>query len=240
MSQYDCLDLGSDLIERLKQAGYKIYFGNGYDTEETDDGDTAQLPDPPKEGEREYDASIDGYWFTWASPKGGDIEVGVTCDTGTAAWGEAMDHWFNNAEIVVRSSDEIPALTNRELGTVLAALRTYQEADIEAAGDLPEHILDIATDGDSFERLTHDEIDDLCERLNVEPSGNHEALSYEARSYEPEQCPACHFHNPRGYERCAHCALTKAQAQELKDAPPLTSGFSQMFGTVDGEGSDAD
>jgi len=57
-------------------------------------------------------------------------------------------------------------LSGAELATVLAALRVYQQVLDECAGDLPDDILDIATDGGSFERLGIDEIDDLCEALN--------------------------------------------------------------------------
>lgn len=64
-------------------------------------------------------------------------------------------------------------LTPRELGTVLAALRCYQQVRGECAGDVPDDLADIATDGGAFAAMEADEIDDLCERLNVDPSGNH-------------------------------------------------------------------
>lgn len=53
-------------------------------------------------------------------------------------------------------------LDNRELGTVLAALRFWQRK-VRLVGE-PER--DIATDGDAFPELTAVEIDALCERLN--------------------------------------------------------------------------
>lgn len=51
-------------------------------------------------------------------------------------------------------------MTPRELATVLAALRYWQNAQ-----DVPLDIYDIATE--AGEPLTYTEIDDLCERLNT-------------------------------------------------------------------------
>ncbi len=52
-------------------------------------------------------------------------------------------------------------LNARELATVLAALRLWQSVP-----DVPFELEAIADD--AGDRLTKDEIDDLCERLNVE------------------------------------------------------------------------
>lgn len=60
-------------------------------------------------------------------------------------------------------------LNQKQTDTILAALRLYQQAHNEAAGDLPSSILDIADngrDGDES-RLTMEEVDELCERLNA-------------------------------------------------------------------------
>lgn len=53
-------------------------------------------------------------------------------------------------------------LTNRQLATVLAALRWFQRTD--SAETSAEN--DIATNGGTLDALSIDEIDDLCERLN--------------------------------------------------------------------------
>jgi hypothetical protein len=51
-------------------------------------------------------------------------------------------------------------LNECELATVLAALRTYQEArDLESSPDVSEHF-------NGIEQMRDDEIDALCERLN--------------------------------------------------------------------------
>lgn len=62
-------------------------------------------------------------------------------------------------------------LSTRELATVLAALRLYQQADPVLGGvvigsDQFSAIEVIATNGGACEPLTPTEIDSLCERLN--------------------------------------------------------------------------
>ncbi len=57
-----------------------------------------------------------------------------------------------------------PDLDDRELATVLGALRTYQ---IAMAENLPHNIDDIVSDGGTLKPLTDAEIDALCERLNT-------------------------------------------------------------------------
>ena len=55
-------------------------------------------------------------------------------------------------------------LNERDLATVLAALRYWQREGWVSSG----HEHDIASNGGSLNPLTRDEIDDLCERLNCE------------------------------------------------------------------------
>ena len=52
--------------------------------------------------------------------------------------------------------------TDRELATVLAALRMWQRLGV--ARDCPEQ--DIATDGGNIKPLHDHDIDDLCDRVN--------------------------------------------------------------------------
>lgn len=54
-------------------------------------------------------------------------------------------------------------LNIRELGTILAALRSWQQHGLKARSNV---IQEIATDGMSFDALTSAEIDALAERLN--------------------------------------------------------------------------
>jgi hypothetical protein len=58
----------------------------------------------------------------------------------------------------------MPELAPRELATVFAALRFYQET--LNAGTLPLHLMDVLTNGNELVPLTGSEIDTLCERLN--------------------------------------------------------------------------
>jgi hypothetical protein len=51
------------------------------------------------------------------------------------------------------------------LATILAALRYWQANDRNTAAQAPEY--DIASDSGQFEPLGNDEIDALCEQLNV-------------------------------------------------------------------------
>lgn len=53
--------------------------------------------------------------------------------------------------------------SSRKLATILAALRYWQREGLLSGG----HEQDIATNGDEVDPLTADEIDDLCEGLNV-------------------------------------------------------------------------
>ena len=59
------------------------------------------------------------------------------------------------------------AISPEERDVILAALRLYQQAHHQTGGDLPDDILDIATDGESHEAVDLEAIDDLCERINV-------------------------------------------------------------------------
>ena len=58
----------------------------------------------------------------------------------------------------------IVSMTERELATVLAALRHWQRQECYADGGIPEHT--IASDEGEHEPLDAQEIDELCERLN--------------------------------------------------------------------------
>lgn len=60
-----------------------------------------------------------------------------------------------------------PTISTGERDIILASLRLYQHVHDQTGGDIPEDILDIATDGGSHEVLDLNAIDDLCERINV-------------------------------------------------------------------------
>jgi hypothetical protein len=62
---------------------------------------------------------------------------------------------------------KLPELTDRELATILAALREWQGV-LVGREPAEEDVNAIASDGGRFPPLTPGEIDALCERLNCE------------------------------------------------------------------------
>jgi hypothetical protein len=60
---------------------------------------------------------------------------------------------------------------NREVATILAALRFYQREmrdGLVPYCDAEYFLLDIASDGNTEVMLSADEIDDLCEKINFD------------------------------------------------------------------------
>ena len=82
-------------------------------------------------------------------------------------------------------ASRVPLLVDdSELATVLAALRFHQAENLQAAADIPDQaIRDIATDGGRLEALGFEDVDLLCERINLGAEG-----SYSRRWC----CPDCH------------------------------------------------
>ena len=66
-------------------------------------------------------------------------------------------------------SNQAPLLrvSSRELHTLLATLRFYQEQGQCEPANRSEWIEDLATNGGGVQALTDDEIDQLCERINT-------------------------------------------------------------------------
>lgn len=84
-------------------------------------------------------------------------------------------------------------IDERELGTILAALRHWQETSEEwsltEAGEIltgdKGGLLDIATDGGKFSALTPSEVNALCERINQAPVLGPTAILSQL------ECPRC-------------------------------------------------
>jgi len=56
----------------------------------------------------------------------------------------------------------------RELATILAALRFHQEENLRIFPDIPDQVIkDIATDCGSLKPLNSDDVSRLCERINI-------------------------------------------------------------------------
>ena len=68
----------------------------------------------------------------------------------------------NNNAITLR-------ITRREFATILAALRFYQDENLQGGRDIPDQFIkEIATDGGLFKPLNFQEVSELCERLNTD------------------------------------------------------------------------
>ena len=78
----------------------------------------------------------------------------------------------------------------RELATVLAALRLYQQQLEMNGGAPPQDVEDVATNGYKFESMSSEEIDEFCERMN--------AQSVEPRATQPTAAadPARYLYRP--------------------------------------------
>jgi hypothetical protein len=94
----------------------------------------------------------------------------VTFGLGKSAL-EAMD--AINHQIKVHAKAEVACPTTplyvdrRELATILAALRFHQDENLQS-GHIPDQAInEIATDVGLVEALSFEEVDDLCQRLNV-------------------------------------------------------------------------
>jgi len=80
----------------------------------------------------------------------------------------ALPDAIAEAKLYARLLNEIrkKEFHQRELGTMLAALRLWQQYKENFEWEDSEGLWEIATDGESFKALSDKEIDQLCERLN--------------------------------------------------------------------------
>ena len=93
---------------------------------------------------------------------------------------------------------------DRELATILAALRFHQAENLQGSGDMPDlAIREIATDGGRLVALNSQEVDRLCERINLGAQG-----SYSRRWC----CPDC-----QRVVNCSYDDLAEAGAPYCSD-----------------------
>jgi hypothetical protein len=82
------------------------------------------------------------------------------------SWG--VQHGTMTAQQAVKFGSPNPRVDERELATILAALRFHQDENLQGgAGIADEAIKAIASDGGRLRPLTFDEVARLCERINV-------------------------------------------------------------------------
>ena len=81
----------------------------------------------------------------------------------------------------------------RELATILAALRFHQDENLQGRSEIADlTIKDIATDGETLQALSFQEIDALCQRLNAGTKVRKEHFHPAAtgRKGRPDRCTA--------------------------------------------------
>ena len=60
-------------------------------------------------------------------------------------------------------------VNQRELATILAALRFHQDENLQGGEAIPDKVVsDIATDGGTLQPLDFAEVEELCQRLNLD------------------------------------------------------------------------
>lgn len=66
------------------------------------------------------------------------------------------------------------AVNDRQLATILAALRFHQAENLQGAVGIPDRAIEeIATDAGELAALDFDEVEELCQRLNTDEVGRH-------------------------------------------------------------------
>jgi hypothetical protein len=87
------------------------------------------------------------------------------------------------------------AVDDRQLATILAALRFHRDENLQGSGKILDHaIQEIATDAGKLTALDFEDVDQLCERLNL---GDQVSYSRQWR------CPSCHCAVDCSYENLA-------------------------------------
>lgn len=106
----------------------------------------------------------------------------------------------------------------RELGTILAALRAWQD-QVDGGFEIESKYEDIATDGGTHEMLDGEEIDALCEKLNL-------GADY------GEDCHSCKNARLVGEGRAFCAACTEEFPSRGKEAEELRSGVEHVLSNV--------
>jgi len=103
-------------------------------------------------------------------------------------------------------------VSNRELATILAALRYHQAENLQGTDEIPDQaIREIATDGGYIRPLSSREIDQLCERINL--AGD--PVDWEACPHDWEESSGPTTGSGAEYWfRCRRCGATKYSSVE--------------------------
>ena len=103
-------------------------------------------------------------------------------------------------------------VSDRELATILAALRYHQAENLQGTSEIPDQaIREIATDGGCLRPLSSQEIDRLCERINL--AG--EPVDREACPHDWEESSGPTTGSGAEYWfRCRRCGATQYRCVE--------------------------
>jgi hypothetical protein len=103
-------------------------------------------------------------------------------------------------------------VSNRELATILAALRYHQAENLQGSSEIPDQaIREIATDGGCLRPLSSQEIDQLCERINLDA----EPVDWETCPHDWEETSGPTTGSGAEYWfRCRRCGATKYSSVE--------------------------
>jgi hypothetical protein len=99
------------------------------------------------------------------------------------------------------------AVDDRQLATILAALRFHQDENLQSSGNILDRaIREIATDGGRLETLGFEDVDQLCERLNL---GDQVSYSRQWRCPNCRCVVDCSYENlaEAGAPYCADCEI---------------------------------
>ena len=96
------------------------------------------------------------------------------------------------------AANQLPlVVTRRELATILAALRFHQTENLHEGDNVADHaIRQIATDNGLLAALASDEVDELCERLNLCPEHVHPGMQRIHDLLYLDMRDGREFHNP--------------------------------------------
>jgi len=159
-----------------------------------------------------HDPSTEMPFEAWAYHGPLDFEVATPRVFGLGTSG--IDALFGLDRLLANRGElgPVPDLVNRsaflvddrELATVLAALRFHQGENLQATGEIPDRaIRDVATDSGRFEALDCKEVTRLCERLNLGTEGSY------LRQW---RCPDC-----QRFANCSYDDLAEAGAPYCSD-----------------------
>lgn len=116
-------------------------------------------------------------------------------------------------------------LSERELATVLAALRYWQREGLHSSG----HEIEIATNGGTLAAMAEGEIDALCERINTASRATPEQIAEARAIYAAGSGDDVEIDDDAATSRGGDPGTWIAAWVWLPDAPPAATDYTAMF-----------